>query len=318
MNNKLENYIVNVLEPILTMSYSLGNEYPHETIKDIWKLMFENAAHDSIGACNSDTTNEDVYMRYKQVRDISTNLLDLHMRLISTKIKNNNEEITLTLFNGLPKERNEIIEFKTYIPEGNFIIKDLQGNKLKFVVKEKEDLSSYVLNQTIRLNPSKKIYVPEKVYKATIALKAEDVPAVGYCQLVLELNRKNELTIEKSLDNTIENQYYSITVNENGSFDILDKKSNILYKEQGIIEDNGDDGDSYNYSIPRKDMIISSKYVKAKVQRIKSQIQDELLVEYELIVPASLEERAESKVSVTMPVQIRVTLNDGDNIIGFK
>ncbi len=43
MNNKLENYITNVLEPLLTLSYSLGNEYPHLVIKDIWKLMFENA-----------------------------------------------------------------------------------------------------------------------------------------------------------------------------------------------------------------------------------------------------------------------------------
>ncbi len=116
MNNKLENYIVNVLEPLLTLSYSLGNEYPHSVVKDIWKLMFENAAHDSIGSCNSDTTNEDVYTRYKQARDLSINLLDLHMRLISTRIKNNNEEITLTIFNPMPINRDEVVEFETYIP----------------------------------------------------------------------------------------------------------------------------------------------------------------------------------------------------------
>lgn len=43
-------------------------------------------------------------MRYKQARDIAVNLVELHSRLIATKIKNKtNNEITLTLFNTLPK-----------------------------------------------------------------------------------------------------------------------------------------------------------------------------------------------------------------------
>lgn len=64
LNTQVQNYLVNVLEPILTISMKLGFDYPVETIKEVWKLMFENAAHDSIGSCVSDTTNEDVYMCY--------------------------------------------------------------------------------------------------------------------------------------------------------------------------------------------------------------------------------------------------------------
>ncbi|MBU5584610.1 hypothetical protein KQJ29_34170, partial [Enterococcus sp. S181_ASV_20] len=82
----IQHYLVNVMEPVLTMAMQLGFEYPVETVKEIWKLMFENAAHDSIGSCVSDTTNEDVYMRYKQARDISMNLVELTLRQISTAI----------------------------------------------------------------------------------------------------------------------------------------------------------------------------------------------------------------------------------------
>lgn len=60
LNTKLQNYVTHVLEPLMTMSYSLGNEYPHGPMETIWKLLFENAAHDSIGSCISDTANEDV------------------------------------------------------------------------------------------------------------------------------------------------------------------------------------------------------------------------------------------------------------------
>lgn len=65
MNNKLENYIINVFELLLILSYLFGNEYFYLVIKDIWKFMFENVVYDSIGFCNSDIINEDVYIRYK-------------------------------------------------------------------------------------------------------------------------------------------------------------------------------------------------------------------------------------------------------------
>lgn len=318
MNNKLENYITNVLEPLLTLSYSLGNEYPHLVLKDIWKLMFENAAHDSIGSCNSDTTNEDVYTRYKQARDLSINLLDLHMRLISTQIKNNNEEITLTIFNGLPEVRNEVVEFDAYIPGQNFVIKNKNGEILNYVVKEKEDITDYVLTQTIRLNPSKKIYIPETVYRAKIALSVKDVPPMGYTQLVFELDTKNQFEIKISNSKEIENKYYKITANENGSVEILDKESNRIYKNQAVIEDNGDDGDSYNYSPPIEDIYISSLDSVSLVEVLKSDVQEEMILKYSLMIPASLEERAKGKVSVKMPIKMKITLEPKEQIIKFN
>lgn len=318
MNNKLENYITNVLEPLLTLSYSLGNEYPHLVIRDIWKLMFENAAHDSIGSCNSDTTNEDVYTRYKQARDLSINLLDLHMRLISTQIKNNNEEITLTVFNGLPETRNEIVEFDTYIPGQDFVIKNKNGETLNYIVKEKEDITDYVLTQTIRLNPSKKIYLPETVYRAKIALSIKDIPPMGYTQLVFELDTKNQCEVKTSNYKEIENKYYKITANENGSVEILDKESNKTYKNQAVIEDNGDDGDSYNYSPPRKDIYVSSLDSVSLVEVLKSDVQEEMTLKYSLTVPASLEERAIGRVSVKMPVMLKITLEPKEQIIKFN
>ena len=53
----------------MTLSYSLGNEYPHGPMETIWKLLFENAAHDSICSC---------------ISDIADALVELHTRLIAT------------------------------------------------------------------------------------------------------------------------------------------------------------------------------------------------------------------------------------------
>ena len=56
------------------------SDYPHGALEELWKLLFENAAHDSIGSCISDTANEDVYMRYKQAREIEVNLVERCIR----------------------------------------------------------------------------------------------------------------------------------------------------------------------------------------------------------------------------------------------
>ncbi|MCM4557023.1 alpha-mannosidase, partial [Escherichia coli] len=95
-----------------------------------------NAAHDSIGGCNSDTTNRDVKHRYKLASDLATNLLDLNMRLISEKIEQK-QPFQFTVFNPLPYEKSGVIKMTAYIPEDNFTVEDTQGNTLEYTILEK-------------------------------------------------------------------------------------------------------------------------------------------------------------------------------------
>ncbi|HHT6206407.1 TPA: alpha-mannosidase, partial [Listeria monocytogenes] len=187
-NNEIENFLSNVLEPVLSISYSLGNRYPHNELAEIWKLMFENAAHDSIGGCNSDTTNRDVKHRYKLASDLATNLLYLNMRLISEKIEQK-QPFQFTVFNPLPYEKSGVIKMTAYIPEDNFEIEDTQGNTLEYTILEKTDLTDYVLNQHIDLNPSKSIYLSEKVFLATMLVNVNSLPALGYDTIYFNLEK---------------------------------------------------------------------------------------------------------------------------------
>ncbi|MFR0911058.1 MAG: hypothetical protein ACLSHN_10820 [Eubacterium sp.] len=99
--------------------------------------MFENAAHDSVGSCISDTANEDVYVRYKQARDIAVNLVELHSRLIATNVRNN-ADMTFTLINTLPQKREDTVLVKTYVPGGKFAIVDEKGNHIDYTIIKSE------------------------------------------------------------------------------------------------------------------------------------------------------------------------------------
>lgn len=315
MNTQIQNYVTNVMEPLLTISYNLGNEYPHEAVAEIWKLLFENAAHDSIGSCISDTANEDVYVRYKQARDIAVNLVELHSRLIATNVKND-ADMTFTAINTLPQKRKDTVIVKTYVPGGKFAIIDEKGNDVDYTIIKSRDLTDYVLSQTIMLDPSRKFYVPDQVLEVTMAIKANDVQALGYVQYSIDTQKdSHKETADKKV---LENKYYTIEVEENGSLTIVDKANNVTYKNQGILVENGDDGDSFNYSPPRKDMEVFSNESKCTVKISGSDIYDQAEIHFDMVVPADLDERAEGKVSVTMLVDMTVALRKDSKVIDFN
>lgn len=315
MNTQIQNYVINVMEPLLTISYNLGNEYPHEAVAEIWKLLFENAAHDSIGSCISDTANEDVYVRYKQARDIAINLVELHSRLIATNVKNS-ADMTFTLINTLPQKREDTVIVKTYVPGGKFAIVDEKGNNVDYTIIQSRDLTDYVLSQIITIDPSRKFYIPDHVFEVTMAIKANDVPALGYVQYSVDTEKDSHKEMEEK--SVLENEYYTIEVEKDGSLTIVDKENNVTYKNQGILVENGDDGDSFNYSPPRKDLEVFSNESESSVKISGSDVYSQAVIHFDMVVPENLEERAEGKVSVTMPVDMAVALRKGSKVIDFN
>lgn len=315
MNTQIQNYVTNVMEPLLTISYNLGNEYPHEAVAEIWKLLFENSAHDSIGSCISDTANEDVYVRYKQARDIAINLVELHSRLIATNVKNS-ADMTFTLINTLPQKREDTVIVKTYVPGGKFAIVDEKGNNVDYTIIQSRDLTDYVLSQIITIDPSRKFYIPDHVFEVTMAIKANDVPALGYVQYSVDTEKDSHKEMEEK--SVLENEYYTIEVEKDGSLTIVDKENNVTYKNQGILVENGDDGDSFNYSPPRKDLEVFSNESESSVKISGSDVYSQAVIHFDMIVPENLEERAEGKVSVTMPVDMTVALRKGSKVIDFN
>ena len=313
LNNEIEALLVNTLEPVLAISRSLGHEYPSKIVADIWKLMFYNAAHDSIGGCNSDDTNQDVFFRYKQARDLALNLLELHTRLIAIRTPREHD-YTFTVFNPLTNPIAPQITFEAWLPGIPFTLRDAVGNALPYIIEEQTDLTSYVLNQTIRLNPGKPYHKPEKVYRTKITVNSALLPALGYTRWSLDFNAEGASQSVEDNARAIENDFYLIELEDNGLVSITQKATGKRYTRQMLLVENGDDGDSYNYSPPRGDMIITSEDCLISARCERNDLNHSLLLDYELKVPGSLEERAKGIATSSMKVTARITLQQDDMI----
>ena len=100
-----------------------------------------------------------------------------------------------------------------------------------------------------------------------IQFSAENIPSMGYETYYIKYNTGNEGLKETKEEKTfIENKYYKITVNSNGTINLSDKRLMKEYKDMLTAEDGSDDGDEYDYSPLKDDFIITNKDVKAEIK----------------------------------------------------
>ena len=319
LNTKLQNYLANVVEPVLALGSYFGLPYPTKTLEDLWKKMAKNAAHDSMGNCVSDRVNADIKARYQKVEDIATALVEVTLRQISTGVKNDGHPITLTVFNTLPVERGGVVSKRIYSPSRNFKIQDYNGQNIPFEITAVKDVTELITSSTIQLDPGQAIYLPEKVYQLDVNMQLANIPAFGYKQLSLLSEQDQEIDLPTRQTGTkIENEFYQISVNVDGSLDILDKLNNHLYQKQAILEENGDDGDSYNYSPAKQDLVSYSTAQPHRSQCIQNALSSKLIIDYDFSVPSDLAARAKGLTDVKMPTQMIVTLDRASKLIKFE
>lgn len=330
LNTREQFFVAHVLEPLLTLSYTLGNEYPHEAVETVWKLLFENAAHDSIGSCVADTVNEDIKLRYKQVHDISTSLVELHARLISTAIAGTEDTFTLTCINTLPEIRRDVVIEKLYIPGEDFALVDEAGQVYPYTVLEKRNLTAYVKKQTINLDPSRSLYIPETIYEATVAIETGSIPAFGYAQRTIAVkslrgtSKLSDTAVPVSSEQPVgardhlENEYYRICINADGSLCITDKCNGYVYDHQAVLVENGDDGDSFNYSPPRQDQELFATSFTPAVSIQGSDSIEWADISYTMMVPKNLEERSQGGATGSLPLTLTVQLRSGSRTIDIR
>ena len=82
--------------------------------------------------------------------------------------------------------------------------------------------------------------------------------------------------------------------------------------------ENGDDGDSFNYSIPRQDMEIYSTAFKPMIYVKGSSLVQKANIQFEMVVPEDLKARAAKQATFKMPVELIVGLRKHSKVIDVQ
>ncbi len=109
----------------------------------------------------------------------------------------------------------------------------------------------------------------------------------------------------------IDNEFFAVTAQPDGTLDVLDKRSGVLYHGQNRFVDGGDRGDEYNYSPPEVDHMPPLHLRSVHVKRGEVQHMLELTLEMETPEGLEADHKSRSRKTVPLTLSSRVTLIAG-------
>ena len=305
---KLEYKITNILEPLASMAATLGFEYHHGLIEHIWKLIMKNHAHDSIGCCCSDKVHREILERFILAADKVESLIIHYKRKIADHAPQKDGSDTLVVYNLLPQSVDRVVNATIRIRANDFKLEDSMGKEVAYNVIEKYEIDPGLIDRQI---VHYGVYEPFVEYK--IQLKVSNIPALGYKTIYITKTEGDSITLIPEKKSSLENEFYEVQVNENGTINIFDKELNRTYENVLLLEEGSDDGDEYDYSPlrPEQELVITNESTIADVEIVKLGLEEKAVIKYTLDLPANLEDRKNKIINSSNDFKIEIKLSAG-------
>ena len=312
INDTIENRLIFQLEPLMLMADDLGIPFKRELMDYTWKLILKNHAHDSIGGCNTDKTNEMIMARYKEADQLSYSTVDYLVRKIAESIEGIQEN-DLVLFNTLPYRRTESYTLEVSTKKTTIKLFDDQRHEIPFQLISTEKVYAGEVRR------SESDYDEAKYYYIHKISFTNELPALSY-QIVSVEEQDESATQEKpvaSEETMIENAAYKITFS-NGQFSILAKEQGITYKNCLHVEESGDEGDTYDYSPAYFDSIHHLFFETAEVAIQSGKFLSTMSVTGSWFVPKDLAARKAQKVDTEIEYTLTLSLKNDSKRVDMK
>ncbi|MEZ9910000.1 mannosylglycerate hydrolase [Vibrio sp. 10N.261.51.A3] len=310
---EIENKIVNILEPLASIAWTLGFEYHHGLIEKMWKESMKNHAHDSIGCCCSDKVHAEILNRYILADDMATNLIHFYKRKIVDHMPDREGCDKLAMFNLSPYEREEVVNTTITIRAQEFSIFDENENLVEYFIQDKRQIDPGKVDRQIVHYGN---YDPFMEFDIQIK---RIVPAMGFTTLHIQGNEKGAVKVAEQKDYLLENEYYRINVNDNGTLTIFDKETEQVFDQVLRLEDGSDDGDEYDYSPSRQEWLLYSDEFPVETSIDHQGFQSVANIAFLMNVPANLAEREErTGQNGFVEAQCQVVLKQGSRRIEVR
>lgn len=296
-------------EPLNAMAGNDSKEY----LKRGWKYLISNHTHDANGGCAPDCVCKDIEYRFRKASDIGEIVADDAMVEIAKNLSPDGQAhdvLQLIVYNTLPFEREVVVPLDLEIPKefGNGI--EIDGAKLQLITSQK----SSIFVDNIWDVPTILESVNHRVYA-----KFEKIPAFGYKTFEIKKNPNKLLkTPGITLGNVMENDKLKVTVNGNGTINVLYKETGKEYKNLNYMTSQGEIGNAWNHKAPEFDRKYNTLGTNARIYVAESgALTGSIVCEYDFELPESCEVNP-SDIYKKMPVKITYTLDDGSDFVKVK
>jgi len=263
-------------EPFSTISWlEAGNVYPKAFLWYSWRELLKNHSYNNVRGCSVDEVHREDMIRHGWVQQIGEKLTYDALDTLARKI-NFTSGYPLVVFNPLAWERSDSVTVDidpAIIPENH-------------VVKSSND----------KVMTSQILLIEDGTAQLTFQCQ---IPAFGYATYYLDSETgKSPAAQIKISSRTMENTFYRIKINPNGTLDILDKFTGVEYKECHFFEDKEDSGDEYDYLPLKNGRTVTNKAAKANIRVIENgPVKATMEIRFSMNLPKRLTKDRESRTA---------------------
>ncbi len=200
--NRLGENLLITAEKFATIASYYGAEYPEKALDKAWRQLLCAQHHDSITGTNNEISFVDLMIEYREVVELAADIIRNATAFLASGVETPDGEKAYVVFNSHTWDRTDKIEV-------NIDAEYAQG--CEFIGCDGERYCASIVEKGGK-------------YKAVFTAK---VPAFGYSTFIIK--KADIKPVDNTLNYTIENEFYSITVDEKlggGIVSIYDKEAN--------------------------------------------------------------------------------------------
>ncbi|OHB59036.1 MAG: hypothetical protein A2Y12_18340 [Planctomycetes bacterium GWF2_42_9] len=356
MNDLAQRELINIAEPLSAMSSVFGGSYETTLLDRAWLYLLKNQAHDSICGAAISEAHDDNPGRFRSVislaKECSRKACEEIWSQIDTAGIFEQGDLTLTFFNTLPIRKRGVELVVIDAPKPNFgeykiepctgagpivegfnpdemvtfqyfDIFDESGNKIPFKILERENID---LEVERKLDSNAAVY---DILRNRILLEV-DVPPMGYKTYAVRPRKRHYVTVPKphgsrpliaSNNRILENEYLKISIDSNGTVDVLDKNSGRQLHGLHYFCDDASTGNAHKHKGTLRNFTVTSLGEKASLTLIENNtLRASWKIDLEMSIPdcAELSSRNRSHTKTTLPISTTVTLKKGSKLVEVK
>jgi alpha-mannosidase len=321
-NAQVQTLLEAYAEPLAAFSHLLGGLDQRPFLREAWKILLHNQHHDAICGTSTDPIHRAMLTRFDAAEQLAEEVVREALEAIGTQLQTEDSVIPILVYNPCGWRRTGevsiLVDPVLEVFDGNATypawreadlrpcaLEDQQGRSLPFSLTGEELASEDLLNGV------------KHRYKRRLLFQAHDLPPFGYRIYRIKLVREESppppmgepVLVGKY---SLENEFVRVEVAQDGTLNLIDKRTGQGYERLHSFEDEGDAGDEYNYSPPERQKAVSAQEIRVEVAE-ETPWKAALKIEGKLVLPRelSLDRRGRCARGVVCPFTSWVSLGRG-------
>lgn len=326
-NHATEHLLTTLAEPLSVFASLLGAPYPRAFVREAYRHLLLNHAHDSIGGCGRDVVANDMLYRSRQSREIATCMMETALREIAGAVDLRDwrpDDMAIVVYNPLPNRRSETLSLAIDIPR--------EWSAAAFTLETDDGASIPLQTDRVERGYSEAVENPSDVVGYLLADRhhiraaVPDLPGCGY--RTLRVRRGGApIAVNDSLRTgrgyTMRNEHLEVTINDNGTVRVVDLANGAVYDRLAYLADSAAGGNPWQHQPPANDIQFTTmdlpRPAEIRVLR-EGPLECTFEVAFDWLLPSGLSEDGKSRrrSQTAMPVRNRITLRRGQPWLEFE